>query len=269
MCARWMVMGAAVAVLAVSLGGCNGEPGMAASFDYALSARFKVPDLQPLEEQGEYEVYADGPLHRDNWLVQFDACPPTGSPIKYSWRVDGMAIGEFIRCDEFEYEFPGEGTYSVSLVVEDAAGEEVEQTSDVVVRDLLIFGVGDSYASGEGNPDVNASDDDGVQWQSQRCHRSEYSGQVRAAQMVAICASRSGTKYLPSSMKCAESSSVQLIRVMWVRSRRAQVLAGERPLDQLDGFLEAVEGDEGAHARALALAQQDLVERPEPGAQVW
>ena len=182
--ARWMWKGATVAVVAVWLGGCNAEPGLAASFDYALSARFKVPDLQPPEEQGEYEVYADGPLHRDDWLVELDACDSPGSPVKYSWRVDGMAVGEFTRCDEFEYEFPGEGTYSVSLVVEDSAGEEVEQTSDVVVRDLLIFGVGDSYASGEGNPDVNASDEDGVQWQSQRCHRSEYSGQVRAAQMI-------------------------------------------------------------------------------------
>ena len=54
--ARWMWMGATVAVVAVWLGGCNTEPGLAASFDYALSARFTVPDLHPLEEQGDWDL---------------------------------------------------------------------------------------------------------------------------------------------------------------------------------------------------------------------
>jgi hypothetical protein len=60
----------------------------------------------------------------------------------------------------------------------------MEQTEVIVVRDLLIFGIGDSYGSGEGSPDVNEFDEGGAQWQNLRCHRSAQSGQVRAAQMI-------------------------------------------------------------------------------------
>jgi PKD repeat protein len=181
---RLILMTAIVGVLAVFFGGCGGEPGLAASFDYVVPARFEVPELQSSEEQGEYEVYADGPLHPDTWLVQLDACASTGSPVKYSWRIDGESVGVETLCDGFAYEFPAEGEYSVSLVVEDSGGEEMEQTEVIVVRDLLIFGIGDSYGSGEGSPDVNDFEEGGAQWQNLRCHRSAQSGQVRAAQMI-------------------------------------------------------------------------------------
>jgi len=179
---RWILM--TVGVVAALSGGCGEEPGLAASFDYVVPARFKVPELQLPEDQGEYEVYADGPLHLDTWLVQLNACASTGSPVKYGWSIDGDEVGVATRCDAFEYEFPAEGTYSVSLVVEDGNGEKMEQTQVIVVRDLLIFGLGDSYGSGEGSPDVNEFDEGGVQWQNRRCHRSAQSGQVRAAQTI-------------------------------------------------------------------------------------
>jgi PKD repeat protein len=173
-----------VGVLAVLSGGCGGEPGLAASFDYEVAARFEVPELRLPEEQGEYEVYVEGPIHPDAWRVQLNACASTGSPVKYSWSVDGEEVGVETACDAFEYDFPAEGTYSVSLVVEDSNGDEAEHTADIVVRDLLIFGVGDSYGSGEGNPDVEVSDEASAQWQNLRCHRSALSGQVRAAQLI-------------------------------------------------------------------------------------
>jgi hypothetical protein len=171
-------------VLAAPLVGCGGEPGLAASFDYEMPARFEVPALRAPEEQSEYEVYVDGPLQPDTWRVRFDACRSTGSPVKYSWSIDGEQVSVETRCDGFAYEFPAEGEYSVSLAVEDSSGEEREQTEVIVVRDLLIFGLGDSYGSGEGSPDVNEFDEGGAQWQNLRCHRSAQSGQVRAAQMI-------------------------------------------------------------------------------------
>ena len=171
-------------VLAALFGGCGGEPGLAASFDYEMPARFEVPALRAPEDQSEYEVYVDGPLQPDTWRVRLDACRSTGSPVKYSWSIDGEQVGVETRCDGFEYELPAEGEYSVSLVVEDRNGEEMEQTEVIVVRDLLIFGLGDSYGSGEGSPDVEEFEEGGVQWQNGRCHRSAHSGQARAAQMI-------------------------------------------------------------------------------------
>ena len=182
--ARSIAMTVIAGVLAAPLGGCGEEPGLAASFDYEMPTRFEVPALRAPEDQSEYEVYVDGPLQPDTWRVRLDACRSTGSPVKYSWSIDGDEVGVETRCDGFEYELPAEGEYSVSLVVEDRSGEQMEQTEVIVVRDLLIFGLGDSYGSGEGSPDVVEFEEGGVQWQNERCHRSAQSGQVRAAQMI-------------------------------------------------------------------------------------
>lgn len=176
-------MGMVVAASVIGLVGCGDSPGLSASFDYELSARFEVPARQAPEEQGEYEVYAKGPLHRDDWVVRFDACESRRA-VEYRWTVEGESAGVTADCDGFEHAFPGEGVYSVSLVVADEAGEEESTTADVEVRDLLIFGVGDSYGSGEGNPDVEVVDDADAQWQNLRCHRSALSGQVLAAQQL-------------------------------------------------------------------------------------
>ncbi len=173
-----------VGLLAAGLGGCGREQALGASFDYEMPARFAVPALRAPEEQAEYEVYVDGPLQPEAWRVRFDACGSTGSPVTYSWRVDGDEVGVETRCNGFEYDFPAEGEYSVSLVVEDGGGDQMEETQVIEVRDLLIFGLGDSYGSGEGSPDVRELDEGGVQWQNNRCHRSAESGQARAAQMI-------------------------------------------------------------------------------------
>src|SRR5579883_3450095 len=50
--------------------------------------------------------------------------------------------------------------------------------------------------------------------------------------------------------------------------RRAQILAGQRAPHEVDRLGHAVQGHEGAHARALALAEQHLVEPLDPVAQV-
>jgi PKD repeat protein len=182
--ARWTRTTVSVGVLAVLFGGCGESPGLEASFDYVMPARFDVPDLRPPGDQGEHEIYTDGPLQPATWRVELNACASTGSIVSYRWSVDGEEVGIDTRCDGFEYEFPAEGEYSVSLAVEDSGGEEMEQTEVIVVRDLLIFGIGDSYGSGEGSPDVEEFEEGGVQWQNGRCHRSAQSGQVRAAQMI-------------------------------------------------------------------------------------
>lgn len=84
------------------------------------------------------------------------------------------------------------------------ADNERPISTDIAVRDLLIVGLGDSFASGEGNPDVPVKLDeqrrsqnlyptrakDGAQgsalWLDRLCHRSLYSYQLRAAMQVGI-----------------------------------------------------------------------------------
>ena len=116
----------------------------------------------------------------------------------------------------FEIPYPDGATVKVEI-----GGREVASV-DIRVRDLLIVGMGDSIASGEGNPDVpvrfskeraasygKRSDKDllggyparlgpwkqigdkafieeNPRWSDQACHRSLYSHQLRAALQLAI-----------------------------------------------------------------------------------
>ena len=115
--------------------------------------------------------------------------------------------------DTFEIEVPYPGSTGLSVEV---GGRDVAQT-EVQVRDILVAGMGDSFASGEGNPDIpvrfsrertadyskpgeeggllgyparigdwqqigdKAFISENARWLDQACHRSLYSQQFRAA----------------------------------------------------------------------------------------
>ncbi|HET6322674.1 MAG TPA: hypothetical protein VFF87_11535 [Hyphomicrobium sp.] len=135
---------------------------------------------------------------------------PRGGPVR------GDAVTQ--PCSEevrFDIPYPAGATVSVEI-----GGREVA-TQDVQVRDLLIVGMGDSFASGEGNPDVpvrfsrdRAADygsragsdlggyparigpwkqigdkafiEENARWSDQGCHRSLYSHQLRAALQLSV-----------------------------------------------------------------------------------
>ena len=124
-----------------------------------------------------------------------------------------------VRCDErvrLEIPYPHGAHVSVEIGGREIAGQ------DVKVTDLLIVGMGDSFASGEGNPDMavrfsreravdygNPTKDislagyparvggwtkigdssfieGNARWLDQACHRSLYSNQLRAALQLAV-----------------------------------------------------------------------------------
>ncbi len=116
------------------------------------------------------------------------------------WRVNDAAPVS-APCDEpVMLDIPWPKGASVSVAAE---GEQGIST-DVVVKDLLIAGLGDSFASGEGNPDVpvtfsaearnrnlypRRARNDGsgsAQWMDEICHRSLYGHQLRAALQIAV-----------------------------------------------------------------------------------
>ncbi len=123
------------------------------------------------------------------------------------------------KCSEearFDIPYPGGATVTVEI-----GGREVART-EVKVKDILIGGIGDSFGSGEGNPDLpvrfsteravdygNGKKDSrllglparvgawkrigdatfnagGARWLDQACHRSLYSHQLRAALQLAV-----------------------------------------------------------------------------------
>lgn len=68
-----------------------------------------------------------------------------------------------------------EGRHKIGVRSRDRFGTVLDGEERIVVQDFLIFGIGDSAASGEGT---------GPNWTDQRCHRSRHSQQVLAAQAI-------------------------------------------------------------------------------------
>jgi len=149
------------AVLLAGLSGsARADSDPLARFDYSVPARFAVPTPAP---EGYWEQYiAPGEaMHPATWRVDFevDVCPPPETIAEYRWYVDDSLVESRSSCAGFSH-FLAEGKYAVGLVAVDGEGGEHRYDGQVVVQDWLIFGMGDSYGSGEGNPDVPISLDD-------------------------------------------------------------------------------------------------------------
>ena len=119
-------------------------------------------------------------LAPDRWRVEFQAhdCAPDATA---EWIVDGVAYPATCQT-HFLLDV---GLHTVSLRL---AGKVVD-TQYVTPRDWLIAAIGDSYGSGEGNPDVpkverRARPDIRSLWQDPQCHRSTFAGAAQAAAEV-------------------------------------------------------------------------------------
>ena len=127
------------------------QDGLRASFDWSVPDRLGAKDadgkLHYRDTPEEVQAPAEG------WEVDFTAAGSTGDIASWSWSIDGgAAIAS--GGPEFVHHFPEEGAYEVTLTVSDGAGGSASATRRVVVQDWLIVAVGDSYGSGEGNPDT-------------------------------------------------------------------------------------------------------------------
>jgi hypothetical protein len=82
--------------------------------------------------------------------------------------------------------FHEEGSYEVRMAVHRPDGSLLGRwQKTVVVKDLLIVVVGDSYASGEGNPEYRRGPGQTYgDWVDDRCHRSSFAGSPRAAREI-------------------------------------------------------------------------------------
>jgi len=88
------------------------------------------------------------------WTVNFDACASSSSTISsYEWFVDGASVGTVTDC-HFSHKFPEEAQYQVSVRLTDDVGDSAAIDEPITVQDFLIVAVGDSYGSGEGNPEI-------------------------------------------------------------------------------------------------------------------
>lgn len=87
--------------------------------------------------------------------VELDACRSTGT--EFRWRIDGTATDRTTRWRPLSRRTCtqvltlAEGRYRMTLEVR-SAGRTARQATSADVRNILVVAMGDSYASGEGNP---------------------------------------------------------------------------------------------------------------------
>jgi hypothetical protein len=138
--------------------------------------------------------YSDEYINPPNgFAVHFDGCFSRGIESRissYQWRIEGNGI-LVERTETYCYmrqpvSLPL-GNYSVTLTVTTAGGLSNNSTKTVPVKDILIVSIGDSYASGEGNPDKPqrfswwGGVSEGPKWEDRICHRSANAGPAKAA----------------------------------------------------------------------------------------
>src|SRR5262249_29554101 len=135
--------------------------------------------------------------------VDFDASscvPGSGAIDSYAWTITPTTGGGPIVSKSTTPTYAAmlrQGDYSVTLTLVSQDGQSSTITQVVTVKDILIISIGDSYASGEGNP-LEAQEFDFIGCRSKeavwgdtgddpdcvRCHRSVLSGPAQAALQV-------------------------------------------------------------------------------------
>jgi lysophospholipase L1-like esterase len=127
------------------------------------------------------------PKHGYGWDTWLDGCKSTAASstiAAYHWDVDlpgGTKAVDATTCSA-RFTFPAEATYDVRLTVVDQRGNSKQDAGKVTIRNFVVASIGDSLASGEGDPDQPASDVHPIPtWTDRRCHRSMSSGHALAA----------------------------------------------------------------------------------------
>lgn len=170
-------------------------------FDWEMASRYQAfgvwneRDSAPVHP-GPVETYSNDYVHPAHFDVTFRGCidqidfdldadsQPTAR--RYVWTFDGAEVAG--DACTVEHRFASDGTHDVTLRVLDSVGELVASFDRTIeLRDLLIVSLGDSYGSGEGNPDVVQRFDSfgfpaaGADWVDDRCHRTPHAGPYQAA----------------------------------------------------------------------------------------
>ncbi len=170
--------------------------------------------------------YFDNYIYPDDWYVTFNGCQteydyyhPTATQNLYTWFLDDVFLSS--SCS-FIQAFDDTDLYTVTLIVTDAdevpiAIHDGLNTVEypVQIKDYFIVAIGDSYGSGQGNPDIPLVAEPGFlgigwnqieppYWQDQRCNRSAYAASSLAALELEASDPHSSVTYI--SFACSGAS---------------------------------------------------------------
>ena len=196
------------------------------------------------------------PISPSSWHVDLDACDSAlgaGTGATFTWQLVGGTgtLSGGPGCDETDLTVGAEGVYKLQLTVASSLGTDTV-TKDIVVQDWMVVSIGDSYGSGEGNPDQEIPRIVGVptgdaKWQDPRCHRSAHAGSAQAAKWLEQADPHTSVTFIHVSCSGAEAmggllkayrgvdgtNEAKLLPPLDPQLEQARQLVGNREVDAL------------------------------------
>lgn len=161
---------------------------------------------------------------------------------------------------------PLDASFSTSVTVTDQAGQQATATSAAFVKDYLVVALGDSYASGEGNPDVRADAAGGPVWGDKKCDRSKFAPTSYAATELENRDPRTSVSYV--SRACSGDTTSDLTKAGGGIDQLAAALAppAGQAKRHIDMISFSVGGDDFKFSSAIAscLVNPDCRHDPVP-----
>jgi hypothetical protein len=184
-------------------------------FDWTVPNRLNVWRWNDLRDaapshSGPAETYDPAYVHPTQFPMDFNGCPDESelnlslsrqpTRFTYTWNIAGSITSA--RSCLHRHVFAAQGSYAARLTI-DGGAQPASYEQTVRVRDLLIVSLGDSYGSGEGNPDIPQVPglifpfiDQQVDWLDDRCHRSVWAGPTQAALAIERADPKTSVTYL-------------------------------------------------------------------------
>jgi RES domain-containing protein len=167
------------------------------AFDWSMPERYDASWAAYRFSSGTYRPAFVTP---SSWSIRLDACDSTAvrritgyvftiSRVGTAWTRTFTSRTCATRYDAL----PALGAYDVRLSLTTdwapSVGVSGQVRKGATLKDFLIVSMGDSLASGEGNPDVRGDYDPVgpdrlARWKDKRCHRSALSGPALAARAI-------------------------------------------------------------------------------------
>lgn len=198
--------------------------------------------------------------------------------VKYQWTFSGGELKKplVVKSNHplVEKLLVPQGTFNVELKVTDAAKVPASISQQVTVRDYLIVALGDSYGSGEGNPERPSTNPDRVKWadgfsagmtrENFEAHRSTASASSQAALLLEQSDPHSSVTYInlcqtgadiPHGMLGPKSGGTHASYRLPGQVSELRRIIGSRPIDAL--VLSIGGNDFGFTGYLAALIQKD------------
>lgn len=253
-----------------SLTGKAADTVNAPGFTGKLRDILPIHDTAWLPESGTYDKQV---LFRTTHEIRFRK-RQAGAADQCNWSINGKLLASSTLCSQWlTTEVPAGGKFDLAYV-ESGSTSQVESTGNEI-KEKLIVGLGDSFASGEGNPDHPATFDPTLgtkasydwyvlknsarfiekdaQWWEPSCHRSLLSWQALAAMGEAIRNKQEVVQFASYSCSGAE------IYDGFMRAQFDPPGVSEHLVEN-DGFSPPVDGgtttEPTDHSKRLKLSQQ-------------